>query len=316
MTHTWKCLHGMDEDVQFLLEQMPQACLKFDYLLHCTLSLCALDLAIHGEAKTPQPCDSRFYLKTAMGYYDLASQTLRPQLNKVNPDTHVWVYLASVILTMIQMSLPQCLQVLSDEPQPSTIERMGLIIELFMGNGKVALLDWLSLFDGPGAIMVQKATELVSGPPPKGIDTSIRAVLEDMRSAVNSVSSPDSKVMTPDYHTAYTRVTKLLELSLIEEVRGEVKGMCVSVPMFCGRDFYQAVNESQPTALFLLMIFGTLLDRGARADGFWWANSIGHGLVQETSEILAKTQPYLIQAAEWRNGIAWARAEVGLPILL
>jgi hypothetical protein len=59
MTHTWKCLHGMDEDVEFLLETMPQACLKYDYLLHSILALSATDLAIHGEHKALQPCDNR-----------------------------------------------------------------------------------------------------------------------------------------------------------------------------------------------------------------------------------------------------------------
>jgi hypothetical protein len=315
MTHTWKCLHGMDEDVEFLLEQMPQACLKYDYVLHSTLALCATDLAIHGEQKPLQTYDTMVYVETALSYYDLASQTLRTQLGKVDPESLTWVYMASVSLTMIQMALPQCLQLQSDEPQPSMIERMGVIIELFMGNGKVALLDFLSLFDGPGAVMVQKASRLVNGPPPIDVDPALKAASENMRSVVNSVSTPDSEISTPAYHTAYARVTKLLELSLNEESRGELKGMCVAVPMYCGRDFYTAVNEAQPTALFLLMVFGALMERGTR-DGFWWANGIGLGLVQEASEILAKTQPQLIQMSEWRDGIAWARAEVGLPILL
>ena len=144
MTNTWKCLHGMDEDVEFLLEQLPQACLKYDYLLHATLALCATDLAIHGDSKSLQAYDTKFYLAAALSYYDSASQALRPQLAKVHPDSQVWLYMASIKLTMIQMSLPQCIPLQPDEPQPTTIERMGLIIDLFTGNGKVALADWFS----------------------------------------------------------------------------------------------------------------------------------------------------------------------------
>lgn len=305
----------MDEDVEFLLQQLPQACLKYDYLLHATLALCATDLAIHGDSKSLQAYDTKFYLATALSYYDSASQTLRPQLAKVHHDSQVWLYMASVMLTMIQMSLPQCIPLQPDEPQPTTIERMGLIIDLFTGNGKVALADWFSFNAGPGGGMVQTAIRLVAGPPPTDIDPTLQSVLSNMAAVVSDPTNIDSEVNAPQYHAAYTRVLKLLELSLIEEARGQIQGMVVSVPMYCGRDFFTAVTESQPTALFLLIIFGALVERGARS-GYWWANHIGPGLITEATEILARTQPHLVLAPHWHEVIAWASNEAGLPLLI
>ena len=136
-----------------------------------------------------------------------------------------------------------------------------------------------------------------------------------MTTVLNDPTIIDSEMNAPQYHAAYTRVFKLLELSLIEEARGQIQGMVVSVPMYCGREFYTAVTESQPTALFLLIIFGALVERGARA-GFWWANQIGPGLISEATQILSNTQSHLMMAPNWRETIAWAHIEAGLPLLV
>lgn len=302
----------MDEDVELLLEHLPQACLKYDYLLHATHSLCATDLAIHGDGKGLKAHDTKYYLATAMGYYDSASQSLRPQLTEVHPDSQIWLYMASIMLTMIVMAFPQCMPLQLDEPQPTTIERMGLIIELFTGNGKVAWADWFSLNAGPGGGMVQSAIKVVAGPPPSAIDPAIQSVLNSMNTVLHDATLIDSELNAPHFHTAYTRVSKLLELSLIEEARGQIQGLVVSVPMYCGREFFTAMTEAQPTALFLLIIFGALVERGARS-GFWWANKIGPSLVSEATEVLERTQPHLMNAPRWREVIAWASAEVAVP---
>jgi hypothetical protein len=219
------------------------------------------------------------------------------------------------MLTMIQMSLPQCIGLQPEEPQPTTIERMGLIIDLFTGNGQVALADWFSFNAGPGGGMVQSAIKLVAGPPPSDIDPTVQSVLSSMTAVLSDPTILDSKLSAPQFHAAYTRVFKLLELSLIEEARGQIQGMVVSVPMYCGREFFTAMTEAQPTALFLLIIFGALVERGARS-GFWWANQIGPGLVSEATELLARTQPHLTLAPHWREVIAWASAEAGVPMLV
>jgi hypothetical protein len=304
----------MDEDVEFLLEHLPQACLKYEYLLYSTLALCATDLAIHGSSTTPQTHDTKYFLATALSYYDSASQALRPQLATVHHESQVWLYMASVMLTMIQMSLPQCIPLQPDEPQPTTIERMGLIIDLFTGNGKVALADWFSFNAGPGGGMVQTAIRLVSGPPPTDIDPALQSVLNHIKAVMEDPTMADSELNAPQYRAAYVRVSKLLELSLIEEARGQIQGMVVSIPMYCGREFFAAITESQPTALFLLIIFGALVERGARS-GYWWANHIGPGLVRESTEILTQTRPHLMLTPHWHEAIAWATAETGIPLL-
>ncbi|KIW07365.1 uncharacterized protein PV09_02211 [Verruconis gallopava] len=315
MTHTWKCMHGLDEDAEFLIEQLPQASLRYEYLLYGTLALCAADLAIHGEQTTLRARGPSFYLATAMSYYDLASQALRPQLAKQDADAHVWVYMTTVMLTTLQMAIAQCLEARGGrEPRPSMIERLGLIIDLSAGSGSVALSDSFSLFSGAGGSMMQRAAELLGGPPPPCVEPALQAVIDHLHAVVSDPSAPDAEPLAPQYRPCYALVARLLELSVREESRRQIRGTCVSVPMYCGRDFYAAVTSSQPTALFLLIIFGALVEIGAR-DGFWWANHFGPGLVQESCLAMASAYPDCMRRPHWREGIAWARAEAGLPPL-
>lgn len=47
----------------------------------------------------------------------------------------------------------------------------------------------------------------------------------------------------------------------------------------------------------------------------WWAGSVGRKLVQETSEVLVQSHSQLAASPEWRDSIAWASQQVGLPVL-
>ncbi len=110
-------------------------------------------------------------------------------------------------------------------------------------------------------------------------------------------------------HEMYRQAIFWLKESFAENKMEVVKGYCLSFFVLAGKDFAAAVKGSQALAFFILMHWGVQLDRLGREA--WFARTIGRQLVLEISQTL-RPLPFS-STPDARDGIAWARQQVGLP---
>ena len=113
-------------------------------------------------------------------------------------------------------------------------------------------------------------------------------------------------------HAMYATAIFWVREVFAEAANGRVKGYCLAFFALMGADFVAAARAREAVALFILLHFAVQLDHLGREA--WWAEHIGRRLVREISDLL-RTGPdtRLASLPEGRDGIAWARQQVGLP---
>ena len=118
-------------------------------------------------------------------------------------------------------------------------------------------------------------------------------------------------------HEMYSETIFWLREIFAESADDRVKGFCLAFFTLMGSRFADALRDREPVALFVIMHFAVQLDRTGRE--VWFAEHVGRRLVRETSDLLRGhgggdgVGSWIATFPDGRDGIAWARHQVGLP---
>jgi hypothetical protein len=96
-----------------------------------------------------------------------------------------------------------------------------------------------------------------------------------------------------------------------------IKGYCLSVASgahVAGPEFGQGLRQREPVAMFVVLYWGVLMHWQSLDQMLWWIGSSGREMVREASELLVTSHIYDLE--DVREGIAWARRQVGLEPLV
>lgn len=113
----------------------------------------------------------------------------------------------------------------------------------------------------------------------------------------------------PVYRLAVSQVRLCFVVDALGLAQG---GFCLSLITMAGADFLRLLRARDPMALFVLLHFGVLFQRMVRDSAHKWSfGTSGAELVHHVADMLEATHLVLIPDA--RAGVAWCRAQVGLP---
>ena len=314
-TTTYKSICALPEDEPCIQVDLPRWALKYEFLLHGIFAMSALETALCAGPDMDE-AESAMYIRAAMEYYDKGSGAFRAQLLDVSPENIHSVYMFSNMAMAINMALSQCVQDGdNDHQQERMLGRVTILLELLLGSSSIAMqhMDWL--LDGPISSMIIRAGMQIMPAMLQPIDDSTDAALERLTSVVSrgvfvSDDGQAAKNAASDGLEAYKNAVVHLRMCFSVDINSQMNGFCVAFPPLAGRDFTLGVKSLEPVALFILLHWAVLLQR--LGDWMWWAGSVGRNLVMEISDVLVREHSQLAATPEWRDGIRWAREQVGL----
>jgi hypothetical protein len=302
-TRTYLGLCCVPEDTPHLQDYVPRAALGNTYLMNGILALSALELS--------RASSSPNYLPAAIEYSNRASADFRSQISNITRENLHLLYYFAMIAATFNFALPP--------EQTSAMARMGIAFDMVIGAVNIAMTNWEWLFDSPisgNAVMAYGTTTM------DVVDSETRRAL-DRLTAVSCQMTPrpisnageegddgGKGGGVDDRNCLYWLAIAQLKYCFAEDVRGLIKGYCLTLIPVAGPDFVAAFRRFEPVALFILMYFGVLFDRYGQEPMMWWIASTGRDLVKETSEILLQLP--IAQMEDGREGIAWTRRQVGL----
>lgn len=113
--------------------------------------------------------------------------------------------------------------------------------------------------------------------------------------------------------SVYRLAVSQVRLCFVVDALGLAQGgFCLSLITMAGADFLRLLQAQDPMALFILLHFGVLFQRMMRESAHKWSfGTSGADLVHRLAELLEAT--HLVLIPEARAGVAWCRAQVGLP---
>lgn len=316
-TTTYKSICCLPEDEHCIQVELPRWALKHEFLMHGMFAMSALEAALCAGPGMDE-AERTLYVRRAMEYYDKGSGAFRAQLLDVSPENIHSVYMFSFMAMAINMALSQCVH---DNPQQENmLGRITLLLELFLGSSSIAVrhMDWL--LEGPISSMIMCAGLQLMPALLQPIDSETNSALERLMSVVkNRTSTPspiDDSQAAQDAASsrleAYQNAAMNLRICYGVDINSQMNSFCVAFPSLAGREFTMGVKNSEPVALFILLHWAVLLQR--LGDWMWWAGSVGRRLVQEISDVLMQSYSQLATTQEWRDGIAWASGQVGIPV--
>ncbi|KAF5557814.1 sterol uptake control 2 [Fusarium mexicanum] len=323
LMHRWtsssyKSLASIPEDNQWLQEDMARWALKHEYLLQGMFAFSALEVALCGGAVVVEEEYDTHYAKLAVEYYDKASRSFRAQLENVNSENAQKIFMFSFLAVAVNMALGQCSAF--EELHEGVLERMVTLWELLMGNASIANQHFDALISGAlsrstEALMLRTQLQTET---PTSLSKETEEALESLSTIINkacqtpsgstSNDQPEAGVRVSSYRTSFSAI----QTCFVQDSKDVFKGMAIGFPALAGREFGLALKSSDPVALLLMVFWGVQLDTLGKIA--WWVGTFGKKMVDEVSEMLWEPDPEfeVMDMSEWRECIAWARAEVGL----
>ncbi|OMP82728.1 hypothetical protein BK809_0000917 [Diplodia seriata] len=234
------------------------------------------------------------------------------------------------------------------ERLPSVLEAMPAFFELLRGTGAIAMacIGWLvesvasvaavlalppaRLGDGDGEArsalerLARVNDALHGGETAEGglwgegasaLETAVKAAERAAAERVDGEGKEEDQEveLMAEAHRMYgEQVIPPLVRAYAEDARGEVDAFWLNFPIFAGRRFKEGIERCDPMALLVLMHWAVLVERhGKKA---WWARDVGRRLIEEISVVLDGSEFRLLP--DFRDAMAWARLQVGLPDVL
>ncbi|KAF5970104.1 nicotinate phosphoribosyltransferase, partial [Fusarium bulbicola] len=323
LMHRWtsssyKSLASIPEDNQWLQEDMARWALKHEYLLQGMFAFSALEVALCGGAVVVEEDYDTYYAKLAVEYYDKASRSFRAQLENVNSENAQKIFMFSFLAVAVNMALGQCSAF--EELHEGVLERMVTLWELLMGNASIANQHFDALISGAlsrstEALMLRTQLQTET---PTSLSKETEDALESLSTIINKACQTPSGSTSNDQSEAGVRISSYrtslsaIQTCFVQDSKDVFKGMAIGFPALAGRDFGLALKGSDPVALLLMVFWGVQLDTLGKIA--WWVGTFGKKMVDEVSEMLWEPDPEfeVMDMSEWRECIAWARAEVGL----
>ncbi|KAG5755468.1 hypothetical protein H9Q70_001961 [Fusarium xylarioides] len=323
LMHRWtsssyKSLASIPEDNQWLQEDMARWALKHEYLLQGMFAFSALEVALCGGAVVVEEYYDTYYAKLAVEYYDKASRSFRAELENVNSDNAQKIFMFSFLAVAVNMALGQCSAF--EELHEGVLERMVTLWELLMGNAPIANQHFDALISGAlsrstEALMLRTQLQTET---PTSLSKETEEALGSLSTIINKACETPSGSTPNDQSEASVRISSYrtsfsaIQTCFVQDSKDVFKGMAIGFPALAGREFGLALKSSEPVALLLMVFWGVQLDTLGKIA--WWVGTFGKKMVDEVSEMLWEPDPEfeIMNMSEWRECIAWARAEVGL----
>ena len=158
----------------------------------------------------------------------------------------------------------------------------------------------------------KRAEQAANGEVNLHLETQLELELE-AEAETETGQDPDSPA---GRHEMYSTTIFWLREIFAEAADGRVKGFCLAFFTLMGVRFTEALRAREPVALFIVMHWAVQLDRLGRE--VWWAEDVGRRLVREISDLLRGPEgghacAWIAALPDGRDGIIWARQQVGLP---
>ncbi|KAK2761216.1 hypothetical protein FQN54_001737 [Arachnomyces sp. PD_36] len=313
-TRSWTGLHSLPTDQEYLQMTVPREALKYEYLMNGIFAMSAADLARYSQGK-----DSVRYYRAALEYGSKASVAFRAELPGINPENLHLLYHFAMMAAIYNFVVPA--------QQTTTLNRISMVFDMILGAAHVAWTNLRWLLDSPCSFRsaLKYLPEIVTSDPDPETEVAVDRLRAVSRRVLLPVPTPayDKTGMVVTGHepegcfasesNLYRLCISQLRSCFSKEATMYINGYCLTFITSAGRGYSNAVKSSEPMALFILLHFGVLLDRMGNDPMQWWIATAGIELVHELSEILLDTPIAFIP--EGREGIAWAREQVGLPPL-
>ncbi|GJN78418.1 hypothetical protein PLIIFM63780_001912 [Purpureocillium lilacinum] len=327
---TWRGLYNLPACQPFLQEGLPREGLRLPFILNGILALAALDIGLlaglHGDRRT-----ARYYKRAALEYYTTASAEFRGALasNSITRDT---LYLFSTFGSMAGFFNFAMGDDEDDEDgagkgdssgKTSVVDRVHASFAMFLGCLHTAAINWDWFFDSPTSARTAVLDYFPRQEYMDLVDADTQTAIQRITSASHSIRLPptgDPSLDSPDGHqgplahdvSSYHIAAEQTKYCFAERVVGRIRGFMVNLPSRCvaGPDFVEGLRTHEPMAMFILLYWGVLLHGCAADPWMWWAGTTGREVVEETAAILAGS--HVCELEDVREGIAWAREQVGL----
>ena len=304
-TKTWAGICCIPEQQEHIQISLPQSALGNSYLLNGILAAAAVDLALsHGENSPSK------YFHAALEYSTKGSADFRTQISNVTPDNINSLYYFAMMAAMFQFAIPS--------GGISVLDRLNIAFDMLLGSSNIALsnIKWFSqnYCDFEAVLNYGIASLDILDLDTKIALDRITSVSQQLgKCPVVETGDTEKKALTSEEYMYLITIAQLKNC-FAEDVRGFIKGYCLTLITVAGSGFALASKNSEPLALFIIMHLGVLLDRMARSPTVWWMSDAGRELVREISEILERLPVGEIQ--DVKEGIWWTRQQVGLPSLV
>ncbi|KAJ6437414.1 C6 transcription factor [Purpureocillium lavendulum] len=319
---TWQGMYSLPPCRQFLQEILPREGLQHSFVLDGVLALAALDAALHTPAE--DLATSRYYRRAALEYCTKASVEFRDAMNTqaITRDT---LYLLSTFGCMAgYFNLAVRDEDVNGAERLSTLDRVHASFIMFIGCAQTAAINLEWLFDSPTSARLAAEEYYPRLEFLDLLDFETRTAINRMSTVNRIVRLPptgDPAVDSEDgqgpisYDVwSYRLAVGQTKYCFAEEATGRIKGFLVSLPCMCGPEIVEGIRTREPMAMFILMYWGVLLDKCAADPWLWWAGTTGRDLVDESSQLLVRSPVFGLE--DIREGVAWARRQVGLEAVL
>ncbi|TPX08570.1 uncharacterized protein E0L32_009909 [Thyridium curvatum] len=287
-----------------------------------TGSVGAVGTTSQQQSPPTSSAPSSKYLRIALEYNDRASAGFRANLSNITKDNISLLYICSGLVLVINIAIPQCLELHGFERQ-STLANAARMFDLLNGMLVIAFADFDTLMSSDYAPSLQAALALGTADPREHLAQEtidalalLHPVNDRNSELLGEQAQRDNDERPPaernPTHEEYKEMVKFIVICFAEDRRDAIKGYCLGFPAFCGPPFPRAIKEREPMALFFLLYWAVLLHNlGAMA---WWARSVGRRMAEEISDILRRSGLYMA-SPEGRQAVAWVRRQVDLPDL-
>lgn len=293
-------MHGDREYLQF---HLPRASLSDSYLLNILLATAASDLACQSRRTDEQR--GCLYHRAAFQYWQRAIEGFRLQLKgRIVEEKVSLIYHFAVIEAICTFSMPR---------GSSTFDRLNALFAMIVNTYAFVATNTPYL-----PICIQQVIEDFN---PKTVH-AVEHETKDMLDRLTSISclvnvktmdqgSESETALACDvemYHVAIAHVKHCFA----DDTVGNARASFYSIVTALSPEFFQALKDLEPMALFILLFYGVLLHRLSKDETMWWAVSAGRSLVEEVLEMLRGSP--LMKIPDVLAVISWARREAGISV--
>lgn len=144
----------------------------------------------------------------------------------------------------------------------STLERVTTYSNLLMGAINIATTHWTAFLDGPISpratlnSLQNVSVEFLSDQEKQAL-WLLSSVIEQAYPArpddESETEQPAQEQKSLSQRDLYYTVFAQIVLCFAQDGRGVIRGLCISMPNTCGKDFIIAMTRSEPLALLILM---------------------------------------------------------------
>ncbi|KAH8172092.1 hypothetical protein LIA77_08860 [Sarocladium implicatum] len=302
-TKTWMSAYSVPEDQQLLQIEIPRLALGEDYLLNSLLALSAADMYMSGRPEFRAPA----YHYAQQSYADL-----NRKMQTVTKDDVISLHIMHLISGIFNYAMVQqtaYFRVVSSffvgnaaadlflaeinwrPPCCTAVQREGITLN--------ALNNFLDDRASLGLSLLDTVADAFHVP-----KVSSPALLSAAAESMSLATAPASSV------PVYKEVIQNTHRTFAEELRGATKLYFLFFGDKVPQEFVRQASRYEPMAMFICMYLGVVLYMTGRDRYFWWTRELGRNLVIETAGMLEFTS--IVQLEAGRQGISWARIEIGL----